>query len=514
MRVATYTRISTDEENQPYSLEAQATRLGAYIASQEGWELARRFEDKCSGATLERPELQRALREARARRFDVLLVYRVDRLARSVRGLAQILEDLDSAGVVFRSATEPFDTSTPAGRLMVQMLGVFAEFERATIIDRVVAGMERKAARGGWNGGKVPYGYVIDPATKGLVPREDEARLVPTIFRLYTDRRLGTREIAAWLNRHGHRTRSGDTWTYKTVLTILRNRSYLGEIFFRGAYHPSSHTPLVDAEVFEAAQVILTERGEDASRKRSNSTDYLLSGRVVICGHCGSPYLGAAAHGRSGRYRYYVCCGRHVGGTIKCGADRVPADALEQAILGALGSTFSQTDLLVRAIDTARTELHAARPDFEAELAQVATQMRKTEEAVQRYLLAFEAGTLPEAMCGERLRSLGDRLGELRNRQADLTAAAEDNPADDPWANVSVEQVQAEVTRLLDAQDDFTTRKAMLRVFVEEVRIESRDAIYPTFRIPADPVRQLVRVVEPGGIEPPTSCMPCKRSPS
>jgi site-specific DNA recombinase len=109
-----------------------------------------------SGTTLDRPGLQRALADARLLRYDVLLVYRVDQLARSVRGLAQVLEDLDKAGVSFRSATEPFDTGTPAGWMMVQMLGVFAEFECATIIDRVVAGIERKAARGGWNAGGVP----------------------------------------------------------------------------------------------------------------------------------------------------------------------------------------------------------------------------------------------------------------------------------------------------------------------------------------------------------------------
>jgi len=156
MRIATYTRISTDEEHQPYSLEAQGHRLGAYVESQEGWQLVRRFSDQMTGSVLERPGLERALAEGRAKRYDLLLVYRVDRLSRSVRGLAQILEELDKASVVFRSATEPFDTGTPAGRMMVQMLGVFAEFERATMIDRVVAGMERKAARGGWNGGLLP----------------------------------------------------------------------------------------------------------------------------------------------------------------------------------------------------------------------------------------------------------------------------------------------------------------------------------------------------------------------
>src|SRR5690348_6853379 len=140
MRIATYTRISTDEAHQPYSLEAQATRLAAYAQSQEEWQITRRFTDQASGAKLERPGLERMLAEANAKRFDLLLVYRVDRLSRSVRGLAQLLEQLDEAGVLFRSASEPFDTSSSAGRMMVQMLAVFAEFERATIVERVIAG--------------------------------------------------------------------------------------------------------------------------------------------------------------------------------------------------------------------------------------------------------------------------------------------------------------------------------------------------------------------------------------
>jgi site-specific DNA recombinase len=195
MRVATYTRISTDEERQPYSLGAQASRLESYIASQEGWELIRTFTDQCSGATLDRPALQRALREARAQRFDLLLVYRVDRLARSVRGLAHILEELDGAGVAFRSATEPFDTATSAGRMMVQMLGVFAEFERATIVDRVVAGMERKAARGGWTSGDLSVRLQV--RSRHRLPAASRRRITarPTDLR-------DVREAASWRPNH------------------------------------------------------------------------------------------------------------------------------------------------------------------------------------------------------------------------------------------------------------------------------------------------------------------------
>jgi site-specific DNA recombinase len=282
VRVAIYTRISTDEEHQPYSLGAQDQRLRSYVESQAGWSLVRSFEDQESGATLERRDLQRALAEAKAGRFDLLLVYRVDRLARSVRGLAHILEELDASGVAFRSATEPFDTSTPAGRMMVQMLGVFAEFERETIIDRVIAGMERKAGRGEWVVGPRPFGYALPPkGTPGprhLLVDEDRAPLVPVIFDMYARQRLGSQAIANWLNEQGHRTQRGKPWGHTAVLTMLRNRAYVGEVFFRGTWHPSPHPSLVDPKLFDKAQRLLAQRGEDVSKRASNPSPYLLSG--------------------------------------------------------------------------------------------------------------------------------------------------------------------------------------------------------------------------------------------
>ena len=165
VRVGIYVRRSTDDEHQPYSIEAQDTRLDAYIGSQPGWRLTARFPDDASGASTNRPGLAKAMAAARAGLIDVLLVYRVDRFSRNLRDMVMLLDELDSAGVVFRSATEPFDTSTPMGRMLVQMLGMFAQFERDTIIDRVIAGMERKHAKGKWKGGKRPFGYQVDKTT-------------------------------------------------------------------------------------------------------------------------------------------------------------------------------------------------------------------------------------------------------------------------------------------------------------------------------------------------------------
>ena len=210
MRVAIYRRISTDEERQPFSLEAQQERLAAYVTTQPGWVLTRSYSDRMSGKRLDRPGLQQALADAETGRYDLLLVFKVDRLARSTGGLARVLEELDGAGVAFRSASEPFDTSTAAGRMMMmQMLGVFAEFEREMIVERTRMGLARKAARGEWTGGRAPFGYRYDAEARTLIPVPTQAALVERIFTLYVDRRLGSAAISGRLNDAGHRTSRG-----------------------------------------------------------------------------------------------------------------------------------------------------------------------------------------------------------------------------------------------------------------------------------------------------------------
>jgi site-specific DNA recombinase len=503
MRVATYTRISTDEERQPYSLEAQAQRLGNYIASQDGWQRVRAFTDQGSGATLERPQLQRALADARAGTFDLLLVYRVDRLARSVRGLAQILEELDGAGVAFRSATEPFDTTTPAGRMMVQMLGVFAEFERATIIDRVINGMERKAARGGWTSGSHPFGYAADADSGFLVPLEAEAPLVPVIFELYAKKRLGARSVANWLNSRGYRTRNGRPWSHMSVLTVLRNRAYLGEVFFRGTYHPAPHQPLVDPDLFAAAQAVLRERGEDHSRRASNPSDYLLSG-VLVCGRCGKHFVGTAAQGRSARYRYYTCFTRHRYGAGRCDVDRLPAPELDAGVLEALYHTYQRHELLDEAAERSRLEAEATAPRYHEERAAVDDEIAKAEEAIERYLLAFEAKTLPEAQCSQRVRSLAEKLADLRCRRAELTALLDTGDTPARPRDVDLQQIREHIRDVIE-QGDRRTSKALVRKLVHEVRVGSREDIVPTFRVPTDSVLIVDGVVEVAGVEPASS---------
>ncbi len=481
MKIATYTRISTDESTQPYSLEAQAVRLDAYAKSQEDWRIVRRFTDQASGAILERPGLERALSEAEAGRFDLLLVYRVDRLSRSVRGLAQILERLDAAEVLFRSATEPFDTASSAGRMMVQLLGVFAEFERATIVERTVAGMERKAERGEWVGGNIPFGYRLDADRRFLVPEPTEASVVPQVFHRYADRLEGSSALAKWLTERGCRTRQGKPFNVPAVLSILRNRTYLGEISFRGTHHPAPHKPLVEEALFERAQEVLRSRTEDKSLRRTNQSEYLLTG-LVRCAGCGKQYLGAAAHGNGGRYRYYVCFSRQRYGKKVCEADRLPADELEEAILEQLLAVLEREPLVREAISEAFAEIDAEQPKRVAELERIDGDLRRTGESLDRYFRAFEEGTMPESACAPRIGELTERLRGLEARREELSA--EEAEEREPLSDEDLALLQAEVREVIEG-GDAPTRKALLQSMVDEIRVVSRAEIYPSFSLPA-----------------------------
>jgi site-specific DNA recombinase len=484
-RVAIYLRRSTDEDHQPFSLEAQETKLRAFVASQPGeWQIVALYSDDASGATLDRPDLQKALRAARAGLFDTLLVYRVDRFSRSLRDLTTLLDDLADAEVVFRSATEPFDTSTPVGRMLVQMLGVFAEFERETIIDRVVAGMERKASKGLWTGGARPLGYRLDRRLDRLVPDEQEVTVVRQIFELYTTHRLGTRSIATKLNDQGLRTRTGRPWSQHTVELILTNRVYLGEKRFRDIVVADAHTPLISAEQFDAAQRILAKRSAAMGQRAANPSEYALTG-LIRCPRCGRNFIGTAAHGRHRRYRYYICWSRARYGT-KAGCDiyRFNADDLDAAVAKALLDFYTNdTELITRAVGEYRTAHQATIAEQQEQLAAVTRELKDANARIDRYLHAFERGAFDDTdeRIRERLASLKDQIKKLRTRKAQL-----EFEIDQPPQAPSPEQLAKIRNHVHDVltRGAPSARKALFEALIHEIKVNSDEALTPYFKIP------------------------------
>ena len=520
VRVGVYVRRSTDDEHQPYSIEAQDTRLAAYIGSQPGWRQAARFADDASGASTHRPGLQRALAAARAGVIDVLLVYRVDRLTRSLRDLVTLLDDLDHASVGFRSATEPFDTATAMGRMLVQMLGMFAQFERDTIIDRVIAGMERKAAAGKWKGGRRPFGYQPDPATSTLIPDQNEAAVVRLIFALYTRDRLGARSIASTLNDRGHRTTTSGPWSAHQVLRVLSNRTYLGELTFRGITATGCHPAIIEQAVFGEAQRILAARGDDHSKRAANGSDYLLTG-LMRCPSCGKAMIGTRAHGRSRVYRYYTCFTRVRYDSARCSVARLDADAVEQAVIAALACFYrDQHDLIADAITHAQASHAAAQDGWRAELTAADHDLAKTGAAIDRYLAAFENGTLDPEDLAPRLAQLKARSEQLRARRDELASQVAASPAAPPAA--TLRQVGDHIANIV-AAGSHSQRKALIEALIDQIKITGPGRIVPVFRVPQpaadqpkvsagpatvhrtiteDPVRAMTNLVGPVGFEP------------
>jgi site-specific DNA recombinase len=501
-RVCLYARISTDEENQPTSLHSQRERLEAFCKAQDGWRIVAHKQDQATGTKLEldRPGLQAALELARSGAIDLLLVYRVDRLSRKVRQLAQLAEELDTYRVVLRSATEPFDTGSAAGRMMLQMLAVFAEFEHATIVDRISAGIERRAKEGRWFGGRPPFGYLFSSEERVLVPDPVKAPVVRRVFDLYTRKRLGTRSIAEQLRAEGAPAPSAG-WGHPAVHWIISNPTYAGKIRWRDRVFDGVHEPLVDELTFKRAQAILRERGEHA-RRRGNASDFLLSG-IVRCGHCGRAYIGMSARGNGGRYEYYACTGRQKYGPKACRNDRLPRAKLEQAVLAQLAGVYRDGDLVAQALARAQAEAERNRPEIEQRLASIRAEIARAEQALERYYEAFEQGKLSPERCEQRLSRLQARLDDLHGQQAELSASTPHEAAQAPTA-AEFAAVADELERvIIDAQPQ--KAKALLRVLIEELRVNGQAEILPIYRVVTPEVCAMSEKVELAGLEPATS---------
>jgi site-specific DNA recombinase len=326
--------------------------------------------------------------------------------------------------------------------------------------------------------------------------------LVPVIFDRYANRKTGSSALAAWLNENGHRTKNGRLWSSASVITVLRNRTYLGEIYYRGNWYAAPHQPLIPEDLFGRAQALLEQRNEDRSKRRSNPTEYLLSGRIR-CGRCGQAYVGTAAHGRNNRYSYYTCFTRMRYGGGRCDNDRLPADQLEQVVTRRLSSILEDHRLIDRAISQAYAKLTERDEQQESELAAVQGKLAETRAAMDRYFHAFETATMPEETCAPRIAALSEQANALQARAAEL-ATRQDEPSPERASTADLDKLRRALQAALKTSTP-TRIKPILQALIENIRVEDRENIQPTFRIPA--VRVDSDYMEPAGIEPATSCL-------
>src|SRR6516162_9879227 len=316
LRCAIYTRKSTEHNLDLAftSLDAQREACEAYIKSQahEGWRLVpERYDDGAfSGASLDRPAVQKLLADVRVGKIDIVLVYKVDRLTRSLADFAKLIELFDQHSVSFMSVTQSFNTTSSMGRLTLNVLLSFAQFEREVIGERVRDKIAASKRKGLWVGGPIPLGYAT--TNKKLIVVPEEAETVRTMFRLYLEcgslgalaEELARRKIMSKRKMFaGGRTRGGGPYTVGALAHFLKNRFYIAEVVYRGETHAGEHEPIVDRATFDAVQAKLAEQVR-AHRVRINGSPAILTGRIFD--DRGNRMTPSHSNKNGVRYRYYV----------------------------------------------------------------------------------------------------------------------------------------------------------------------------------------------------------------
>lgn len=253
MKVATYVRVSTDEQaKEGFSIPAQRERLRAFCESQ-GWEIVEEYiEEGWSAKDLDRPQMQRLLKDIKKGNIDIVLVYRLDRLTRSVLDLYLLLQTFEKYNVAFRSATEVYDTSTAMGRLFITLVAALAQWERENLAERVKFGIEQMIDEGKKPGGHSPYGYKFDKDFNCTII-EDEANTVRMIYRMYCDG-YGYHSIAKRLNELGIKPRIAKEWNHNSVRDILTNDIYIGTYRWGNKVVLNNHPPIISETLFRKVQ--------------------------------------------------------------------------------------------------------------------------------------------------------------------------------------------------------------------------------------------------------------------
>ena len=335
LHCALYTRKSTEEglEQAFNSLDAQREACAAYVKSQagEGWRAVRaRYDDGgFSGASMERPALKRLLCDIEAGKVDVIVVYKIDRLTRSLADFARMIEIFDRRRVSFVSVTQAFNTTTSMGRLTLNVLLSFAQFEREVTGERIRDKIAASKAKGMWMGGTVPLGYEPpENDARALAVNQEEAEIVRTIFRAYID--LGSvHALQRWLEDRGIRSKrrvtragrlsGGRPFSRGALFQLMRNRVYRGLIVHKGRAHPGRHQAIIDADLFEAVQARIDANTRRRASKLEQKSNAPLAGRLFDAD--GQPMSPTFSYGGGGKlYRYYVSA------PLQQGARRDPSD--------------------------------------------------------------------------------------------------------------------------------------------------------------------------------------------
>lgn len=412
MKTAIYIRVSTEEQaKEGYSISAQMQKLRAFCISQ-GWEVAGIYTDEgISAKDMKRPDLKRMLDDIKAGEIECVLVYRLDRLTRSVLDLYKMLETFEKYDCKFKSATESYDTTTAMGRMFITLVAALAQWERENMGERISFGFAEKARQGKYAHNFAPLGYDLNKQESKLYINKEEAKTVKEIYRLYQSG-LGVNRVSSNLNNRRIYTKAGNEWSDVTVAKTLNNHVYYGAAKWRDIVVEDTHQGIVSKDEWDNVQKIINERRN--MPPRSVSSRYIFSGKLK-CKSCGrnlsGNYTTSVLKNGVKKYMQYRCSPAFAG---RCAGNRNVAESrLEIAFIDYLKKI--DFDNVVEIADQGEEELNK---NDNIDLSAIEKEIEKIESRKKKWQYAWTDDAISYDDFKKRMEEESDREEELEKQLA------------------------------------------------------------------------------------------------
>ena len=463
--IAIYTRVSTTEQAQEgYSLQEQEARLKSYCEAMN-WNPCQMYTDPgYSGGSMKRPALQQLIRDAKAKKIDRVVVYKLDRLSRSQKDTLYLIEEVFLANHCdFVSMTENLDTGSALGKAMIGILAVFAQLERETIKERMVMGKIARAKEGKWCGGSIaPYGY--NYANDQLIPDEVEKLHVMEAFNL-AERGWSTSKISTTFNRKGYTPKRGvNCWTDITIHRMLTNQVYIGKVNFYGEQYDGQHEPIISNEQFERVQHVLKKRSEHYERFNPDPhrrVSYF--GGYIRCARCGAGYqlftTNSTRNGKTYKYKYYVCNSRSKRNPSlvrdpSCKNDYWKPELLEEIVFGEMKK------LTVDNVD----EHHLTLRPEDIQKRSMKAEIDQIDRKIQKLMELYMMDGIPKDRVREQMNQLSMQRDHLQEEMDNIP-------------ETDVEEVKATIKNIPDILDhgSYEDIRDLISVLIDHISIDGQD---------------------------------------
>lgn len=445
-RVAIYCRVSTVEQaEEGYSIDEQNLRIREYC-EREGHEIYNLYEDRgVSGKNItNRPGIKQLLQDVTENKFDLVIVWKLNRISRKLLDILNIVELLNKHNVAFRSLTENFETETPSGKLQLNIMGAIGEFERETIAENVKMGLGARAREGRWCGGVV-LGYdIVEISSEGkkrkntkLQINEREANTVRRIFDLYSQG-YGYKAVVNRVNKEGYKTKRNNEFAVATVKQVLKNPVYIGKIRYnvrqdwskkrRNNINPNpilsdgQHEPIIDMETWNKVQVILKERSK--KHNKVYDSEFPLTG-ILKCPVCGAGMTTSRStskrkDGTKKVLEYYSCGNWKNKGAAVCKSNSIRVEVADEYVLDKIMTLINNKSILRKVIDNINKNKSSKLQPTMDELDRIRSEINKLSTKKSKNIELFEDGILGKTELSTRIKLINDHIEKLKYREQEL----------------------------------------------------------------------------------------------